>query len=139
MKDTAHLLQELQSCDSFQRFYRENAENLPQRSLSDYLDELVKKYDIKKAVAIRRAELNEIYGYQIFSGVRTPERKKLLSLAVGMEIGLDEVQKLLKCSGYAPLYAKNAFDCVIIFGICKNMSVALINELLFEYDMETLG
>lgn len=139
MKDTAHLLEELQSCDSFQRFYQENADFLPKRSLSEYLDELVKKYDIKKSAAIRRAELSEIYGYQIFSGVRVPERKKLLSLAVGMEIGLDEVQKLLKCSGYAPLYAKSAFDCVIIFGICKKMSVAQINELLFDYEMETLG
>ncbi len=138
-KNTADLLRELQSCTSFQRFYQENAAYLPKRSLSAYLEELVKKYDIKKADAIRRSELNEIYAYQIFSGVRVPERKKLLSLAVGMEIDLDEVQKLLKCSGYAPLYAKNEFDCVIIFGICKKLSVMQINEMLFDYGMPTLG
>lgn len=138
-KDTTHLLQELRNCSDFQSFYRENEEYLPKHSLSEYLDELVKKYEIKKAEAIRRAELSEVYGYQIFSGRRVPERKKLLSLAVGMRIGLDEVQKLLKCSGYAPLYAKNAFDCVVIFGICKNLTVAEINDLLYDYSMDTLG
>lgn len=138
-KNTADLLQELQNCASFQRFYQENAEYLPKRSLSEYLDELVKKYDIKKSAAIRRAELNEIYGYQIFSGLRVPERKKLLSLALGMGIDLGDMQQLLKCSGYAPLYAKNGFDCVILFGIYKKMTVAQINELLYEHEMELLG
>lgn len=67
-----------------------------------------------------------------------PERKKLLALAVGMRLNLEELQTLLKCSGYAPLYAKNPFDCVVIFGVCKGLTVAEINELLFDYGMETL-
>lgn len=138
-KDTAYLLEELRNCSDFNRFYRENAEYLPHRSLADYLDELVKQHGIRKADAIRRGELSEVYGYQIFSGLRVPERKKLLSLAVGMGISLDELQRLLKCSGYAPLYAKNAFDCVVIFGVCKHLSVAEINDLLYEHGMETLG
>lgn len=138
-KDTALLLEELRNCSDFRRFYRENAEYLPCHSLSEYLNALVQKHGIKKADAIRRAELSEVYGYQIFSGLRIPERKKLLSLAVGMELTLEEVQTLLKSSGYAPLYAKNAFDCVVIFGICKNLAVAEINDMLFDYGMETLG
>ena len=41
----------------------------------------MKEYGMKKADAIRRSELSEDYAYQIFSGLRVPERKKLLSLA----------------------------------------------------------
>ncbi len=139
MKDTAHLLLELQTCDSFRRFYQDNAENFPSQSLSALLGELIEKHNIKKSAAIRRAELNEIYGYQIFSGTRVPERKKLLSLLIGMDLELSEVQAVLKSTGYAPLYAKNAFDCVLIYGICNRMSVAQINELLYEYALDTLG
>lgn len=138
-KDTAHLLEELQHCADFQRFYQENAQYLPKRSLSEYLNALLQKHGIKKSDAIRRAELAEVYGYQIFSGLRVPERKKLLSLAVGMQLDLEEMQSLLKCSGYAPLYAKNPFDCVVIFGVCKKLSVAEINDMLYDYGMETLG
>ncbi len=133
------MLEELQSCSDFKNFYTENSDSIVKASLSEYLAELVEKHSIKKSEAIRRSEISEIYGYQIFSGVRVPERKKLLSLAVGMGLDLNEVQQLLKCSGYATLYAKNTFDCIVIFGICKNLSVMEINEILFDYELPTLG
>lgn len=138
-KDTSQILEELKKCDSFKRFYNENAPYLPDQSLSDCLQELLLKKNLKKSDAIKKSELSEIYAYQIFSGIRIPERKKLISLAVGMTLDLDETQTLLKCSGYAQLYAKNPWDCVIIYGICNMLSVVQINELLFDYEMETLG
>lgn len=138
-KDTTKLLEELKGCQDFQSFYHENAQYIPDRTLSECLKCLLDKYGIKKADAIRKSQLSEIYGYQIFSGVRIPERKKLLSLALGMELNLEEIQNLLKCSGYALLYAKNPFDCIVIYGVCKKMTVIDINELLFDYGMETLG
>ncbi len=139
-KSTAELLEELKSCTEFKSFYKENGDELlPTAELSHYLNELVKKHGIKKSEAIKRSELSEVYAYQIFSGIRVPERKKLLSLAVGMELELDEIQNLLRCSGYAPLYAKNTFDCIVIYGICKKLSVADINFILFDYELETLG
>lgn len=52
---------------------------------------------------------------------------------------MEEMQSLLKSTGYAPLYAKNPFDCVVIFGVCKKLTVAEINDMLYDYGMETLG
>ncbi len=138
-KDTSKMLEELQGCSDFKRFYHSNEESMIADSLSNLLGELLKKHGIKKAEAIRRSELSEDYAYQIFSGLRIPERKKLLSLAIGMGLDLDEIQALLKASGYAQLYVKNPFDCILVYGICKKMSVAQINFLLFDYEMETLG
>lgn len=138
-KDTSHLLEELKNCADFERFYRENTENMVSMSLSALLEELLKIHGIKKAAAIRRSELSEDYAYQIFSGLRVPERKKLLSLAIGMQLNLEELQALLKTAGYAQLYVKNAFDSILIYGVCKKLSVADINFLLFDYGMETLG
>ena len=68
-----------------------------------------------------------------------PERKKLLCLAIGMQLNLEETQSLLKCAGYSPLYVKLPFDSVVLYGICKHLSIVEINELLFEYGSETLG
>lgn len=138
-KDTVMLLEELKSCDDFNRYYYENESNIISASLSQLLEELLKKHSLKKSVVIRRSELSEDYAYQIFSGLRVPERKKLLSLAVGMQLNLDELQALLKAAGYAQLYVKHPFDCILIYGICKKMSVSDINFLLFDYGMETLG
>jgi len=138
-KDTSNLLEALKSCSDFKQFYRENEECIVSVPLSTLLDRLLKQHNIKKSVAIRRSELSEDYAYQIFSGLRVPERKKLLSLAIGMQLNLEEMQLLLKTAGYAQLYVKNAFDCILIYGICNRLSVADINFLLFDYGMETLG
>ena len=108
-------------------------------SLSMLLERLLEEKGLKKSVVIKRAELAEVYGYQIFSGLRVPERKKLLCLAIGMELNLEQVQTLLKCAGYSMLYVKIPFDSIVLFGICKRLSVVEINELLYEYGLETLG
>lgn len=138
-KETTEMLKELAECESFTAFYSENTESLAKQELSELLRELVEKHDIKRSDAIRRAQLNDSYAYQIFSGRRIPERNKLLALAVGMELQLDEVQRLLRSGGYATLYAKNEFDCIVIFGICKKLTVADINDILYDHGFDTLG
>ena len=138
-KDTAEIVKELRLCPDFQTFYRENKDYMVQSSLSVLLAQLLESKKLKKAQVIKRAELSEIYGYQIFSGARIPERKKLLCLAVGMELNIEQTQQLLRCAGYSQLYVKLPFDSVLLYGICKGLSVVQINELLYTYDLETLG
>ena len=138
-KDTSKIVEELGLCPDFNTFYNENKEYMISSSLAEMLGDLLEKKGLKKSQVIRDSELSEVYSYQIFSGLRVPERKKLLCLAIGMRLNLEEVQTLLKCAGYSPLYVKIPFDSIIIYGICKKLSVVDINALLFDYDMETLG
>ena len=138
-KDTSKIIEDLGLCADFKTFYNENKEYMVSATLSQMLNELIKEKGLKKSEVIRKSELSEVYSYQILSGLRVPERKKLLCLAVGMGLNLDEVQTLLKCAGYSPLYVKISFDSIVIYGICKQLSIVEINELLFEYDLETLG
>ena len=56
-----------------------------------------------------------------------------------MGLNIDEMQILLKTAGYTPLYVKLPFDSVVLYGICKGMSVIEIYELLYEYGLDTLG
>lgn len=138
-KDTTKIVEELGLCPDFKSFYNENKDYMVKEDLSTLLDQLMQKHDLKKSQVIRGAEMSEVYAYQIFSGLRVPERKKLLCLAIAMELSLDEVQTLLKSAGYSKLYVKLPFDSIVLYGICKKLSVVEINELLFEYGLETLG
>ena len=138
-KDTSKIVEELGLCPDFNTFYDENQEHMITSTLSELLNKLIVDKGLKKSQVIKNAEIAEVYAYQIFSGLRVPERKKLLCLAIGMTLNLDEVQTLLKCAGYSQLYVKLPFDSVILYGICKKLSVIEINELLFEYDLDTLG
>ncbi len=80
-----------------------------------------------------------MYAYQIFSGLRVPERKKLLCLAIGMTLNIEETQTLLKAAGYPPLYVKIPFDSIILYGLCRRLTIAETNDLLFENGIEMLG
>ena len=138
-KDTSKIVEELGLCTDFKTFYQENKDYMVTDSLSDLLARLLEQKGLKKAQVIKNAELSEVYGYQIFSGLRVPERKKLLCLAVGMGLNIEETQQLLKCAGYPQLYVKLPFDSVVLYGLCKGLSVVQINELLYTYGLETLG
>ena len=139
IKDTSKIVEELGLSPDFKTFYSENKDYMVKEDLSQLLDELIAKYDLKKSQVIRAAEMSEVYAYQIFSGLRVPERKKLLCLAIAMKLTLDEVQTLLKCAGYSTLYVKLPFDSIVLYGVCKKLSVVEINEILYEYGLETLG
>ena len=138
-KSTTKIVEELRLSRDFNTFYNENKNYMVNSSLSEMLEKLLNEKGLKKSQVIKSAELSEVYAYQIFSGLRIPERKKLLCLAIGMSLNLDEVQTLLKCAGYSTLYVKLPFDSIVLYGVCKKLSVVEINELLFEYDLETLG
>ena len=138
-KDTIRIVEELGLCDDFKTFYDENKEYMISDSLSEMLNRLQNEKGLRKTDVIKRSELSEVYAYQIFSGQRHPDRKKLLCLAVGMSLNLEETQNLLKCGGYAPLYVKIPFDSVVVYGICKQLSIIQINEILFDNNLETLG
>lgn len=138
-KDTSEIVKELGLCPDFQTFYNENKDYMVCGDLAQLLTQLLESKGLKKAQAIKNAEIAEVYGYQIFSGIRMPERKKLLCLAVGMKLNIEETQQLLKCAGYSQLYVKLPFDSVVLYGLCKGLSVVQINELLYAYDLETLG
>lgn len=137
-KDTSEIVKELGLCEDFHTFYNENKEHMISIDLAQMLAEILQSKGLKKSHVIKNAELSEIYGYQIFSGVRVPERNKLLCLAISMKLNIDEVQQLLKCAGYTQLYVKKPFDSVVLYGFSKGMSVIEINELLYKYDLETL-
>ena len=137
-KDTSALVKELGLCPDFQTFYNENKSYMVSSDLTQLLEELLKSKGLKKSQVIKNSELSEVYGYQIFSGVRVPERNKLLCLAVSMDLNIDETQQLLRCAGYAPLYVKIPFDSVVLYGLCTNLTIVQINELLYEYSLETL-
>lgn len=138
-KDTSKIVEELNLCPNFNTFYNENKEHMVTSTLSELLSDLIKQKRLKKSEIIKNAEMSEVYAYQIFSGLRVPERKKLLCLAIGMKLNIQETQNLLKCAGYSQLYVKFPFDSIILYGLCNGLSVIQINELLYEYELETLG
>jgi len=135
---TREVLEALRAAESIEDFSKEYYSCFVDISFEDYLSSLLEKYGISKYAAVKASGLSDSYAFQIFQGYKNPSRDKLLSLAIGMQISLDECQRLLKLAGVNELYAKNRRDAILIFGLEKNLSVPQLNEILFDMEEFTL-
>lgn len=88
----------------------------------------------RKAVIL----LQEVYLYQILSGMRMPSRDRTICLCFSLSATLEETQELLKCSGFAQLYAKNRRDAIILYGLIHKMELFALNDRLFAENEATL-
>ncbi|MEE1002139.1 MAG: XRE family transcriptional regulator [Acutalibacteraceae bacterium] len=137
-KPTDELMNEINQSNNIDKYLKDNSDYMLDRGLSEILESIIDKKGLKKSLVIKKAEISEVYGYQIFSGVKKPLRDKLLSICIAMELTLEETQDVLKHGSFALLYPKNKRDSIIIFGIDNKMSVCEINNLLYDKNEDTL-
>lgn len=71
---------------------------------------------------VRMADLNETFGYQIFTGARHPSRNKVLQIAFAMALTLKETNRALTAAGVSVLNCKDRRDAIIIFCIDRGCS-----------------
>ncbi|MCI6012177.1 MAG: helix-turn-helix transcriptional regulator [Firmicutes bacterium] len=131
-KSTEILEKELQNYANLDGYFLENEEELAEDSLTAQLQSLLEARGMTRAQAVRESNLNEVYGYQILSGTRRPSRDKLLCFCFALKATVEETQNLLKRSGFAPLYARNRRDSVILFDLAHEKSLSEVNEDLYE-------
>ena len=133
-KNTQELLKFLKNSKRIESYLSNNSKELKEISLPQYLENLLKEKNIKKSQCISDANLQRNYGYQIFSGERTPSRNKLLALCIAMRLTPEETHSLLCSTGYADLYPKNKRDSILIFALEKHLNILETNELLYELE-----
>ncbi len=132
-KPTNDLMNELGNSKSIKSYLNENKDYLIDKNIAQILTDVLDQKNLKKSDVIQKAEISEVYGYQLFSGVKTnPSRDKILCICIAMGLTLEEIQNLLKLTGFAPLYPKSKRDSIIIFGINSSMSVFEINNSLYD-------
>lgn len=136
---TNSLMNRIMNGKDIRAVFDDNIEAFEEQSISDYLSELCKKYDKVPEHVIRKAQIDRTYGHQIFNGTRIPSRDKLIQLAFGFELSLEETQKLLKTSGKSTLYAKIKRDAVCAYAISHDMNIMEVQELLLSLELPMLG
>lgn len=123
----------------FKNVLDKNADAFAEQSVSEYLNMLCKKYNMESGQVIRQAHIERTYGYQIFNGTRNPSRDKLLQIAFGFGLTLEETQDLLKKARKSGLYSKVKRDAACIFGLSHQMSLLEVQELLASVELPLLG
>lgn len=109
-------------------------------SFRDRLLRLIDERGLTDAQVYKRANLDR----KLFSKIRcnadyTPKRKTAISLAVALELNMDETTDLLRSAGIA-LSPGSRFDLIISYCIQNGIyDIYRINALLFDYEQPLLG
>ena len=133
---TEELLHELLDAPTVDSFL--GSHELPDISLSDYLQQLLEEKHLKRVRVVRMADLNETFGYQFFTGQRHPSRNKVLQIAFAMALSVRETNRALTAAGVARLDPKCRRDAIILFCIDRARSLQKVNEELYRLGEDTI-
>ncbi len=137
-KSTDEMLSELEKANDYESFAVKNKNIFIKGSISAYLNDLLVQKGVILKDAVKKSGIERVYAYHIFSGKKLPSRDKLLAIAIGMKLSLDETQALLKHSCSRPLYPKDERDSVIIYALINGFDIEKVSDLLFEKNFELL-
>ena len=139
-KSTDDLMNILKQAPSVDDYFDQNDDEIFFGSLSEMIDYFLARKNLTKADVVNGSGINKGYCYEIMSGKSTKNisRDKVIMLCVGLKLTVDEAQQLLKKSGYAPLYARDTRDSIIIFSLENHINIVSTNIKLGEYNLEIL-
>ena len=109
-----------------------------QPALTFHLSALLEGRGWRVKDAIRACYLERSYGYQLFNGTRPPTRRFLLRLALALELGEEEAQRLLRRAGKAELYPRSRADAAVLYGLTHRLTLEETDKLLLSLGEEGL-
>ena len=138
MEKSTELLQtELKSAKNLTEFFEENVQVLKEKTVQEFLMELLIKYNLERKDVVVKSGLSGTYPYQIFDGKKAGGRDKLIQLAFGFPLNLEETQRLLQYGGHNELYVKVKRDAYVMFALEKGYDIQRLNELLYDCGEKT--
>ena len=139
-KHTSELIRGLIKAVDLNEFMEDNKQEMEMPAFHVYLSNLCKSGGMVPEQIIKKAGIERTYGHQLFNGTRNPSRDKVLQLAFGLGLDLEETQKILKIARHSPLYPKFKRDAVILHclvngedfwetqGILQSNGITLLGE-----------
>lgn len=108
------------------------------RTLPDYLFELLADRGMKRAEVVRGSGVNVTVVYDIFAGKSIPGRDRAIMLAFGLKCDLRETQRLLRLAGASELWPKVRRDAIIIWCINQGKTRSQCDDELWRLGEKTL-
>jgi len=135
---TAIMIRRLAESASIMTFISKHQRHFVQKTLPEFLGEKRADKNLVREQAIKRSNIDRTFGHQIFNGRKNPSRDKLLQLAFGLQLTVEETQEMLLLADKRQLHPKYVRDSVILFCLLKRMSVQNVDEYLLSRSQQPL-
>ena len=133
--DTQELLKKLYK--SSLNDYLDRDVSMP--SFHDYISQMCLDREETREHIIKRSGINRTYGHQLFNGTRRPSRDKVIQLAIGFGLDIEQTQQLLKSAQESPLTPRVKRDAAILYCMMHHLDISETQKLLAGFDMSVLG
>ena len=108
-------------------------------SFEKHLQQLINKKGLKNSEVYAAANINKQYFSKLLKGKVKPSKEKVLALAVGLHLNMDETVDFLGLAGYA-ISPISQTDAVVRYFIeHKDYNVIKIDMVLFDYGLDPLS
>ena len=94
---------------------------------------------MKNSQVYAAANISKQYFSKLLKGQVKPSKEKVMSIAVGLRLNLDETIDLLKVAGYAFSPVSQTDTIVKYFIEHKDYNVLKIDIVLFDYGLDPLS
>lgn len=137
-KDTDELLNEICNAKEIDKYISDNEDELINQTFAKYVLSAMNEKGMTVPQLIEKSDLNRVYVYEILNGKKKPSRDKIIAMAIALEVGIKEAQRILRIGGVSELYPRDARDAVIIFCIENNKTITETNIELYNRDFRIL-
>ena len=134
-KSTDDLLRVLKSSDTVDDYFEKCDSEIFFGDMRDIINYFMVKKKVEKKDVVKRSGLSRTYAYEIINGTtKHISRDKVIMVCFGLGLNVDEAQQMLKKSGYAPLYARDTRDSIILFSLENKIPIIKTNFKLEEFN-----
>ena len=112
--------------------------NMPDEGFVQHLQMLINKKGLKNSEVYSAANISKQYFSKLLKGQVTPSREKVLALALGLHLNLDEATDFISQAGYTWRPDSKMEAVVRHFITMKEYNVIKIDIVLFDYGLPLL-
>lgn len=127
---TTTLLKKIKSYKTIDDVLAYEASDIDGPTLCSYMNQLLEQSHMGIPELAKQVLLDRSYVYQLFNGIRTPNRNTLIRLAFAFHLSIKDAQYLLTLSRRGELYPRIRYDAAILFALAKGYDLYDANEML---------
>ena len=117
----------------------ESLKKIHNYSFAGYLQQLINKKGMKNSEVYATANITKQYFSKLINGKVNPSKEKVIALAIGLHLNMDETKDILKIAGYA-FSPYSQTDIVVKYFINnKDYNVIKLDILLYDFGLDPIS
>lgn len=113
----------------------ESLKKIHKYSFAGYLQQLINKKGMKNSEVYATANITKQYFSKLINGKVNPSKEKVIALAIGLHLNMDETKDILKIAGYAFSPFSQTDTVVKYFINNKDYNVIKLDILLYDFGL----